>query len=115
MEEKQSLVSTIRALSNAKYNIRFLEASVTSTQPLVFRATTDNALIIGDNSLLPLSAERFSTVTKKALIYQISKDEDEEPQEVEIEIDNDIKVEDLFLLIEFDNGETCKYLVFDKI
>lgn len=115
MEKKQSIVATFRMLNGGKYNIRCIEASVTSVQPLEFRAITDNALIIGDNNLLPISAERFSTVTKKAIIYSGSKDIDDNPQTVEIEIDNDIRVEDIFMLIEFDNGETCKYLVFDKI
>ena len=83
--------------------ITFLEAFVTSTDPLILRSTTDNGLIISDNNLLPL-AERFSTVEKDAVIYR-----GEEIENIKIEIDNGIKVDDLYFLLQFNLGDTCKY------
>ena len=36
-------------------------------------------------------------------------------KEIEIEIDNTIKVDDLFIVIEVDNGETCRYILLDRL
>lgn len=106
-EEKRRLIDVIRDLNVS--NIQFIEAFVISSQPLKFQAVTDNALIISDSNLLPLG-ERFSTVVKDAVIYTEGTQ-----QEIQIEINNDIKKDDLFLLIQFNTGETCKYFVLDKI
>lgn len=89
--------------------ITFLEAFVISTNPLTLRSTTDNGLIISHNNLLPL-AERFSCVEKNAVIYK-----GDETENVIIEIDNSIKVDDLYFLLQFNLGDTCKYYILDKI
>lgn len=104
---KTRLTDVIKGFN--KNNITFIEAFVISEQPLKLQCVTDNALIISDSNLLPLG-ERFSTVSKEAVIYS-----GDEQQKVTIEINNDIKKDDLFLLIQFNTGETCKYLILDKI
>lgn len=106
-EQKNRLIDVLRDLNVS--NIQFIEAFVISSQPLKLQSVTDNALIISDSNLFPLG-ERFSTVTKDAIIYL-----NETAQEVQIEMNNDIKVDDLYLLIQFNTGETCKYIILDKI
>jgi hypothetical protein len=107
MSLKPTLLQTLKSLQTS--NIKFIEAFVISANPLTLQAVTDNALIINDDNLLPLG-ERFSTVKKEAVIYA-----GDEEKSVQIEIDNNIRVDDLFIIIQFDTGETCKYLVLDKI
>lgn len=114
MDRPNSLSGMIKSLSKGEYRVSFIEAYVISLAPLELQAVTDNALIISDSNLLPVG-EQFSAVTKKATIYNGSADIDEDPQEVEIEIDNSIKDNDLFLLLEFSNSETCKYLIVDRL
>lgn len=106
-EQKNRLIDVLRDLNMS--NIQFIEAFVISVQPLKLQAVTDNALIISDSNLLPLG-ERFSTVMKDAVIYT-----EDTQQNIQIEINNDIKKDDLFLLIQFNTGETCKYFILDKI
>ncbi len=108
-EKPNGLVEAIKGLNGNTYKVRYLEAHVTQEFPLTLQAETDNALIIGDNNLLPKPVH-LSTVLQNAVIYS-----GEEQYEVQIEIDNNIKADDLLLLLEFNSGNTCKYLILDKI
>lgn len=104
------LVQALRNLSGIDAKINILEAFVTSIAPLKLECSTDNKLIISDSNLYPVSS-RFSSTREKAIIYH----KDNTSSEVEIEIDYSIKVGDLFAVIQVDNGETCRYLLIDRL
>lgn len=107
MAKKASLLSTLRGINGSSVSV--IEAYAVTVNPLVLQSVTDNALKIYDSNLLPLG-ERFSKVSKDAVIYR-----DGEEESIQIEIDNDIKADDLFVLLQFNMGETCKYYILDKI
>ncbi len=104
------IVQTLRNLNGTNVKTNILEAFVTSIAPLKLECSTDNKLIISDSNLYPVSA-RFSSTMEKAIIYY----KDSTSAEVEIEIDYSIKVGDLFAVMQVDNGETCRYLLLDRL
>ncbi|MDO4301635.1 MAG: hypothetical protein Q4D26_09635 [Clostridia bacterium] len=112
MERKAGLVAAFKGLNN-NIKLDFKEAYVISVTPLELQCTTDNGLVISDSNLFPIG-NRFGTQRKKAVIYY-NNEEDTTPKEIEIEINNDININDLFLVIEVDNGETCRYILLDKL
>lgn len=111
MERKLGLASTIKGLNN-NIKLAFKEAYVISTTPLELQCTTDNGLIISDSNLYPVG-NRFGVQRKKAILYY--NDEEMVSREIEIEMDNEIKINDLFIVIEVDNGETCRYILLDRL
>lgn len=110
--EKLSIKDALRELNGTKFDLAIKEAYVISLSPFELQCVTDNGLIISDSNLYPVG-ERFGIQKKKATVYY--NDTEMTIKEIEIEIDNTIKVDDLFLVIEVDNGETCRYILLDRL
>lgn len=110
--EKLSIKDALKGLNGTKFNLAIKEAYVTSLSPFELQCVTDNGLIISDSNLYPIG-DRFGMKRKKAIVYY--NDAEMTTKEIEIEIDNTIKVDDLFLVIEVDNGETCRYILLDRL
>ena len=110
--EKLSIKDALRELQGTKFNLAIKEAYVISLSPFELQCVTDNGLIISDSNLYPIG-DRFGMQKKKATVYY--NDTEMTTKEIEIEIDNTIKVDDLFIVIEVDNGETCRYILLDRL
>lgn len=104
------LVSALRNASGQNNKLCIKEAYVISTAPLKLECCTDNKLIISDSNLFPLSS-RFFITRENAVIYYNNS----ESTSVEIEIDNSIKIGELFVVLEVNNGETCRYMLIDRL
>ena len=83
---QESIIGTLRG--TIKDSVSILEAKVISTKPLQLQSVMDSALIIQESNMYPI---------------------DEQFQD-----NNAIKTGEIFVVLQIDNGETCKYLLLSR-
>ena len=109
---QESIIGTLRG--TIKDSVSILEARVISTKPLQLQSVIDSALIIQESNMYPID-EQFQDIEKEAIVeYKSEVTGQPASQNVKITINNSIKTGEIFVVLQIDNGETCKYLLLSR-
>ena len=103
---QESIIGTLRG--TIKDSVSILEARVISTKPLQLQSVMDSALIIQESNMYPID-EQFQDIEKEAIVTGQPAS-----QNVKITINNAIKTGEIFVVLQIDSGETCKYLLLSR-
>ena len=107
---QESIIGTLRG--TIKDSVSILEAKVISTKPLQLQSVMDSALIIQESNMYPID-KQFQDI--EAIVeYKSEVTGQPASQNIKITINNAIKTGEIFVVLQIDNGETCKYLLLSR-